>query len=775
MPNLVEDERFQNAPFVLEGGLRAYAGIQLRCSVQDGTDVALGSLCVSSEAVNQHLTQAQLDIMTKFADMLTEDLLNASRQRRARQQARNDDLIKSAMSRLPENLDEDAVLAILREVFVGAQVQVRHVLQETIQLEDDETTIPCGHSTSYWIWEDQNTINDFILTRNHEAQKTVQHAVRAIISDIKNDSERSALVVATRDIDHIYDDVDVRFVRSCTLLLSSIAKEKSLQRALTVKEQFMRGVTHHLRTPIHGILSCVELLESHLVANNPKDAQVDVSENIEMIKDSGKELMRFVNSMIRYNDWMPAASLSAAARVIDMDSLEAMILEDIPWATNKAHVSQTCVYFERQTTDDVGLVLEDESLIRDCLQPLVLNALQNTTEGSIIITYSVSAEFATATFDIRDSGCGIAPLHQQRIFDSYEKVGDCEKGSGLGLTLARKAAQALNGTVMLISSDADTGSHFRVTMQGCVFACPLDRMPLRSALEHLPDRFYLVPASPLSTMVAAFARHLEAHGIARAAAPDGALVIVTYTHRADEFDKRLAQAVHARLCVSLVPNQADTTAAQAKYPSVLFSKCPFTARTLANLITSINDACARPQAEVMGKVHRPTLKTKKSFSRLSRSLIRRDSSMPHPRAMQCLVVDDNIINLRILSLFCEQRSFPYRKALDGLQAIEQYKDAVTSVPVALILLDLQMPKCDGIEACKAIRDFEKEQEIIPALVFIVTSQDSPKDRQKALEAGADDYFVKPLDLKKLDAILRRHFTLSPGEEMEEVEELLPSR
>lgn len=116
----------------------------------------------------------------------------------------------------------------------------------------------------------------------------------------------------------------------------------------------------------------------------------------------------------------------------------------------------------------------------------------------------------------------------------------------------------------------------------------------------------------------------------------------------------------------------------------------------------------------------------------------------------CLIVDDNVINLRIMKMYCETRKFPYTTAVDGLQAVYKYKEAVAGIPINLILLDLQMPNCDGIEACEQIRDFEAKEGLSPAAIFIVTGQDSPTDRTKSFEAGADKFFVKPLALKSLD-------------------------
>jgi CheY-like chemotaxis protein len=119
-----------------------------------------------------------------------------------------------------------------------------------------------------------------------------------------------------------------------------------------------------------------------------------------------------------------------------------------------------------------------------------------------------------------------------------------------------------------------------------------------------------------------------------------------------------------------------------------------------------------------------------------------------------LIVDDNAVNLRILEMYCKKRGLPYLSAIDGHQAVELFKTQQTSSPIDLILMDLQMPVCDGISATRQIRALEKTSK---AVLFIVTGQDSQMDREAASKAGADNYLVKPVGIRMLDSSLKRYF------------------
>jgi CheY-like chemotaxis protein len=122
---------------------------------------------------------------------------------------------------------------------------------------------------------------------------------------------------------------------------------------------------------------------------------------------------------------------------------------------------------------------------------------------------------------------------------------------------------------------------------------------------------------------------------------------------------------------------------------------------------------------------------------------------PRPTA---LLVDDNVVNLRIMQMYCGKRGLPHFCAADGKEAVEifsrhQSSSAAGGPPaIQLILMDLQMPVCDGVEATRQIRSLEKQNKWDRTALFIVTGQDSGADRAASDSAGADEFFVKPVGI-----------------------------
>ena len=136
------------------------------------------------------------------------------------------------------------------------------------------------------------------------------------------------------------------------------------------------------------------------------------------------------------------------------------------------------------------------------------------------------------------------------------------------------------------------------------------------------------------------------------------------------------------------------------------------------------------------------------------------STTPRPLV---LIVDDNALNVRVMETYCKKRKLPYLSAANGLEAIEIFTQNKTRCAtdndpgIEIIFMDQQMPVCGGIEATQQIRLKEQQEKWGISSIFFMTGQDSPADRKAASQAGADEYFVKPVALKPLDRAIAKYF------------------
>jgi CheY-like chemotaxis protein len=122
-----------------------------------------------------------------------------------------------------------------------------------------------------------------------------------------------------------------------------------------------------------------------------------------------------------------------------------------------------------------------------------------------------------------------------------------------------------------------------------------------------------------------------------------------------------------------------------------------------------------------------------------------------------------MVNLRILKMYCTKRGLPFHCATDGKQAVEIFTQQQTlahtgdGTGIHLIIMDLQMPVCGGIETMRQTRQLEKQNKWDTSALFIVTGQDSQSDRSAAEDVGTDEYYVKPVGVKVLVRGVAQYF------------------
>lgn len=770
LPNMKTDWRFKHSPHVDNGGISSYAGAQLRCRTEDGEDVALGSLCIADNAEQPPLEPAQQSALVRFADMISAEIINRSRESRKRQRHLMSELIAEAQAQADSDNVEKLVLDSIRGIYPNAEVSLQDTYDGLLQFPG---RAPIAFADlEEGIWEDSELIDSIIQTNNFEKLHTT-HTVRAIIFPSRYQPTTQCLVLASNEVQLVFDDVDAWFVERCALILRNTAQEARLKDALWAKENFLRGITHQLRTPIHGVLGSCELLAEELASLNlleptdtlnpdgttkPSDMN-SASSVLRTIRDSGRELMSTVNNMLKLNRWAETGGSPQPATLENLDQVESEILYEVLQTLPEHQISKISILFENQLATDDSMIVIDWVLLKECVQALILNALQYTEEGCVIVIISGSDEYSRLRFDVVDTGCGIDPANQERVFEAYEKVDTHTRGAGLGLTLASKMANALNGKVTLVRSETSgktRGSHFRADFYSPGFACPLRRkQPLRPRLPNTPQKFHVIPAeTERPDLVLHFASYLQHRGFEDSKTPEGCLIIVTYTPKVDELRKLLESVDPRQAAMCLIPAGAGTDKSHGKH-EVRFFSGPFLTTRLEEILTELDHVYERLNSDAaLGE-------TASGFA--SSNQTRRTSEVdsgisPVDATPVALLVDDNIVNLRIMRMYCEKRHITYTSAADGREAVDRFKESLDrNEPVNLILMDLQMPVCDGLDATKEIREIEKKSALASSAIFMVTGQDSVQDKTDSFEAGADEFYVKPMSIKTLDRGISEYF------------------
>jgi signal transduction histidine kinase/CheY-like chemotaxis protein len=709
---------------------------------------------------------------------------------------------------------QEPILRILRQAFPDESIS----LQST---GSDQSTVPYPATTSdlkHGLWEDDEYIEDFIAKSNFD-EPPKDRVVRFISAQCETKLGPSVLVVATKDFRRIFDDVDSWFVHTCATMLTQRWQKRLLAEVMRAKEKFLRGVSHQLRTPIHGILGAAELLTEDLRAltvpgsstlrpgveaiMKPLAELGKSSIYLDTISTAGRELMSTVNSMITLNRWADIAAAERQYATHGIESLETSLIKALADFTFRDTRTRAPVFFHHNLTSESQGLRIDINLFRDSILPLIVNALQNTTEGVVTVTQSYTQDTKTLVVDVEDTGCGIPPEDQGRIFDLYEKVGEHSTGAGLGLTLATKFSALLHGSIELVSSEVNRGSHFRATFRDIrPSSTPTETKALQ--LKHLPLSYRHLPSdSPDAHLSSNLAKYLARNGFSSSNDPQDCLNIIDYTRDPTEREKYHSILPQGQVAICLVTN-SDETDVPESCTNIVFVDGPFSSSALDSALQKADELLARLKSTKTSPQPSPaSLEDPKSLlsppdpttesdqkstsdegydsvtgssvapptteALLTDSLAKAVSQIeaatidlpirplipPTTSKPMTLIVDDNAVNLRILEMYCKKRGLPYLSAIDGHQAVELFrKQQTSSAPIDLILMDLQMPVCDGISATRQIRAMETSSK---AVLFIITGQDSLMDREAASKAGADNYLVKPVGIRMLDSSLKRYF------------------
>lgn len=326
-------------------------------------------------------------------------------------------------------------------------------------------------------------------------------------------------------------------------------------------------------------------------------------------------------------------------------------------------------------------------LLKELLKCLVANAIAATKDGSIEVVASMLPDQKTLRFDIIDTGIGISGADQQRIFVAFEKLVLHSRGSGPGLNLASQMAFMLKGTLSVVSSQPEVGSHFRLEVPYIGAASrPMmsDRKQPRN-MRHLPSTYYVAPRSKQNLhLLSHLQRHLVQCGLVQSDVAQGALII---TNRPEPFQEMLdseLRSLHGPHMVMLVSDMVATDYSTQCLRDDLKPHLGFpitgplyTARLEEILAEADHDFATyckqfptslwKQDTQLATKlnaiqINSSSVALTKSYAKHTKIEMFFNSS---PRALWAQIVDDNVINLNVLQFFCKGRKIPYETATDG--------------------------------------------------------------------------------------------------------------
>ncbi len=519
------------------------------------------------------------------------------------------------------------------------------------------------------------------------------------------------------------------YVRSLvTKLFDALARAEAANKA---KRRFISVVSHEMRTPLNAIIGMADLLRDTSLTREQADM-------LQTLRSSSRVMLGLVEDVLDFS------KIEAGKVVLEKADFDLHALVNSTCRIVAAQAMAKGVEFVVSILPEVPpAVRGDPHYLRQVLINLAGNAVKFTERGSVTVHVSAQAETETGVrlkFSIRDTGIGIAPEAQARIFESFTQADQSTTrrfgGTGLGTTIAKQLVVLMKGKIGLESA-VGLGSTFWVEVD-------LEKQPERAGAGsgELADARVLLVGFPTphresleQTLAGWGATPVAAAGIedgvARLVAeislakPYHSVLIYAsadYLKLAQRF-RRLAPdpAPPAVLAVTRDAGVQRFEALSAGYAAIL--DLPVDKRLLFNVLHSVS----------AGDEVREGVVRLQDYARRSGA----------PRKLRVLVADDNPTNREVIGKILERGGHHVTLVNDGEQAL----DALEQERPDIALLDRNMPGMGGVEALQAIRLITRGRERLP--VLMLSADATPDAKREALEAGFDAFLPKPIEALRL--------------------------
>ena len=531
------------------------------------------------------------------------------------------------------------------------------------------------------------------------------------------------------------------------LLADLSQRNQELQELTRLKSEFLATMSHEIRTPMNGVIGMTGLLME-------TELSPEQREYVETVRSSGDALLDIIND------------------ILDFSKIEAgrVRLEAIDFGPKHVLEEAVELFAEAASNKGIELVLDvgeyvpehaigDPGRLRQVLINLIANAIKFTDSGEVIVRarrHDSSGPGVLVHFEVSDTGIGLTPEEQARVFSTYSQVDSSTTrthgGTGLGLAIARMLTQLMAGEIG-VESEKGSGSRFWFTAR---FREAEGKRRATSPPVSLAGTFVAV-VDDNRTNRSILERYLKSWGLRERSFESGAEALREMQEAAsgdNSFDVAIVDM--------MMPGMDGRTVASEIRADERLKELVVILLTSAGQsdvpVPGVDAELVKPvrPSQLFDVLH--TLLADRSL-RGNPPAAPAELTLPDPARQwsRVLVVEDNAANLKVTVRMVERLGYKVDVASDGAEAVS----ILRHVQYDAVLMDCQMPEMDGYEATRQIRANEDGVRHVP--IIAMTAAALAGDRERCLAAGMDDYISKPVKLHIVAALLERWIAVGSRE------------